>query len=185
MRRALLFLAVCLITLPLAAQQSPDKPLRVSLLATDITYTESDSTGSNLDTGFSIGLQYQFTPRWSAEASYGREEHTASWATYHGPTFVEVERRTVTSQPFEFTGQFNFANDSRWKPYIGAGARYISKPDDGTPRSETQLAPLVTAGVHFQITPTFSLRAEGKGKIGDDRYYDSQIKTAIGIGWRF
>jgi outer membrane protein W len=184
MRRVLLSLAVCL-TLPLAAQQSPDKPLRVSLLATDVTYTESDSSGSNLDTGFSIGLQYQFNPRWSAEASYGREEHTAGVAIYNGPTFVAIDRRTVTSQPVEFTGQFNFANDSRWKPYIGAGARYISKPDDGTRFSETQVAPLVTAGVHFQITPAFSLRAEGKAKIGDDRYYDSQFKTAIGVGWRF
>ena len=183
--RRVLFLVAVVLALPLAAQQYTDGQFRLSLLATDLSYTESDATGSNVDAGFAVGLAYQFSPRWAAEASYGREEHSTGYAVYNGPTFVTVGRRTVTAEPFEVSGLFNFTNDTRWKPYVGFGARYIAKPDDDSGRSETTVAPIVSGGVHFQITPTFSLRAEGKAKIGNDRYYDPTFKSAIGVGWRF
>jgi opacity protein-like surface antigen len=183
MRRSLLLLLAAF-SIPLAAQQAPDRPLTLSLLITDVSFTESDSSGSNLDAGMALGLRYMATPRWSVEASIGREE--TEWRDFVlGSPELSLREIEVTSYPVEVVAQWNFRTGIRWKPYLGAGLRYVPEPSNDPENSGDLLAPVITGGVSFNLTDSFSLRAEGKAKIGDDRYYDDHFKTAIGVGWRF
>lgn len=186
MRRAFLLLVVLVaVSAPLSAQQPTDHPLRLSLLTSDLGYTESDLSGSNWTGGFTLGLAYQWNPRWSAEVSYTRESHRSGAWTLTPAGTREFRALRVISQPLEATGQFNIVNSSRWTPFVGLGARYTAAPDNDPQAFSSDVSPIVVAGTHLALTRSLSLRFEAKYKIGDSTYYDQGLKTGFGVGWRF
>lgn len=84
--------------------------------------------------------------------------------------------------PIDFTLHYRF-DDTRWKPYIGAGARYVAAPHvDSMFGYTNRLTPEVVGGVVFQMRH-LGIFADGKVNLGDHEYYDPVFKTAIGVSW--
>ncbi|HEX8169193.1 MAG TPA: porin family protein [Thermoanaerobaculia bacterium] len=174
------FVLTLLTLLPFSAfaQSTPDHPLRVSLFASDLGYTESSTAGGDWTGGFGLALEYRFRPTWAAEVSAAYEDHTTGGiVTSHG--FFRREEHTL---PIDVLAQYHFATDSRFKPYLGAGARYVRGTALGNDRTSAELA----AGFHLFLTPSLSLRVDAKQLLRNDSpAYDARTKTSIGFGWRF
>ena len=102
------------------------------------------------------------------------------------PRSPPVKRYRHTTYPVSLDGQYHFFNDSRWKPYLGAGVRYVQASarffDTGT-----RVTPEITGGVEFMMTPHVSLRFDGKQEIQTHSgpAYDPLSRMAVGIGWHF
>lgn len=160
---------------------------RVFAFGSNFGYTQSDSVGSNWHGGYGLGLEYRFRDRWSAEISVAQEES-------HGPTFttrypdgtVFIGSHSLTNHPVDVVGQYHFITRSAWKPYVGAGARYVR--DEGAPfvdRGDRLSAQLV-GGIYYNVTPRVALRLDLKRLLRTDSTgYDDGRKVSIGVGWAF
>jgi hypothetical protein len=87
--------------------------------------------------------------------------------------------------PIDLTARYRFVNDTRWKPFIGAGARYVAAPHvDSMFGYTNRLSPELVGGVVFQLRH-LGIVVDGKALLADHEYYDSAFKTAVGLNWRF
>jgi outer membrane protein W len=178
--------AVALFTLPLfAQQQTPKNDFQIFVYASNVAITWTDSTGTTVDSGFGMAVSKFVTPRVSMELAVNSQQ----WYEYEpGPYHfgVPVKRYRHTTYPVSLDGQYHFFNDSRWKPYLGAGVRYVQASarffDTGT-----RVTPEITGGVEFMMTPHVSLRFDGKQEIQTHSgpAYDPLSRMAVGIGWHF
>jgi hypothetical protein len=57
--------------------------------------------------------------------------------------------------------QYHFFNDSRWKPYLGAGVRYVDANAEFRDLG-ARISPEINGGVSFMMTPNLSLRFDGR-----------------------
>jgi hypothetical protein len=124
--------------------------------------------GSNGD-GYGIAYERRLSRAWSVELA-ATLQNQADAETY----------------PFDLAAHYSFANQSRWRPYAGLGVRFVSAPTE--PRGErydNQWAPEPVVGVDYNITESWSLRAEAKHTLGNTYRYDDAGKITLGIGWRF
>lgn len=182
MRKALLAVGLLLAALPSFAQQSP---LRLSVFASDLGFTRSEGAGSDFSGGIGAALEYRWSQQWALELSVTREERTTGFGRIGADGSVQLEHREVHAHPVDLTAQYQFRTASRWKPYAGAGLRYVSG-QTSTFQKQYSLSPEIIGGVHFMITPELSLRFDAKQRIGnDDAAFDSAFKPSIGLGWKF
>lgn len=182
MRKALLAVGLLLAALPSFAQQ---RPFRLSVFASDPGFTHSESSGTDVSGGIGAALEYRWNEQWALELSVVREEHTVGIARIGDGGVVHFDRREVRAYPVDLIAQYQFLTMSRWKPYLGAGLRYVS--GQTTPFDKGHyLSPEISGGVHFMITPALSLRFDAKQRIGDDdTAFDSAFKPSVGFGWKF
>lgn len=117
-----------------------------------------------------------FTPHLSGELTVSRARHV-SGTTVLGPNGNIIESRTATSYstPVDLTARYHFLNDSAWKPYAGAGARWADS------RAFLDL----TGGVVWQFRPSLGLRFDAKGLLGNESRFDSTFNSSVGLAWRF
>jgi hypothetical protein len=142
--------------------------------------------------GYGVSFHRTWTPRFSTGISIAAEEPAVVGCVgsiLTQLTCTEVDLRTY---PVDLTGRFHFINDTRWKPYIGAGVRYVAAPDV-TPEEvqllresySDQLNPEIVGGLVFRVTPSFAINAEVKGLFRNPEDYDSLFKASAGVSWRF
>ena len=177
-------LIVLLLAVPgLYAQQAPRNTFSVFL--SDLAGASSGGH-TRWYGNYGAALESSLTPHWSAQISVTSERHH----TY--PYFVdevgfinEVTPVGFHTYPIDLTGRYHFLTDSRWKPFIGAGLRYLGRPNvDSQFRYQSHLTPEVTGGVVLQFN-RFGIAFEGKQLVGDRVPYDSLFKAAAGLNWRF
>jgi hypothetical protein len=151
--------------------------------------THSDG-GYRAGSGYGAAFSESWTPRFSTAIAIGVEDATVCV----GGSFLERPCTEIGLQthPIDVSGRYNFLNDTRWKPYFGAGLRYLPAPDltaeeriaVGHPYS-THLSPEVVGGIEFVVTPSFGITVEGKQVVGHKEPYDALFKVSAGLGWRF
>lgn len=160
---------------------------RVFAFGSNFGYTESDAVGSNWHGGYGFGLEYRFRDRWSAEISVAEEESPGIGFTRTFPDGTILRQRVqVTNHPVDVVGQYHFITRSAWKPYVGAGARYVR--DVGAPFVDhgDRLSAQLVGGVYYNVTPRVSLRLDVKRLLrGDSTVSDDSRKVSIGVGWAF
>jgi len=163
---------------------------RVFAFGSNFGYTESNLTGSNWQGGYGLGLDYQFTDRWSTELSVSHEQTPITTFGVVNPdgSFSPVNIR-LTAHPVDVVGQYHFFTDSAWKPFVGIGLRYVDS--SGNPYipfayNETRFSPQVTAGFYYNFTPHLGLRVDAKRLLrNDSTYFDDAHKLSVGLGWKF
>ena len=163
--RRLLFVIALFAALPLFAQESP---VRVSAYVTDIIETDAK--------GFGAALEYQLHPRWAVELAVASETHTIG-------SFFSSAERDVDTTPIDLTVHYYFTNQTRWQPFIGAGVRHLTSSDDAV--SDGTSGEFV-GGVHVMLTPSFSIRVDGRVLENDDEIsFGPSMKLSAGVGWKF
>ena len=154
-----------------------------------IFYTQSfTETSQNLGAAF----HHEFTPRFAGGISAAAEDSEIAYCVGGILTPERCNYVNVRTYPIDFTARFQFPNDTRWKPYIGAGLRYIAAPEltvdelnfAGDQYSD-EISPEIVGGFDFVISGPFALSVELKGLLGNVEDYDSSLKVAAGLGWRF
>jgi hypothetical protein len=188
MRNAAVLASVAVfVTLSIQAQAPQPHPgtTSVSVMLSEPTYTSTDARGGNFHGGYAASLNYWWTPRWSSELSVTREHRAYSIVSLDANGDFIVRRQSVDSHPIDLNAQYHFFTSGRWKPYLGAGIRYLSTP--AALRSSRQIAPELNGGVVFELTPHLGIKLDAKAIAGSDKWpgYDHGLKSAIGITWRF
>jgi Outer membrane protein beta-barrel domain len=154
-----------------ASAQTLDRPNRVSFFLSNVGFGWSEGGGSFWESGYGAAYERRFSRAWSAELAMTVQRDSNDAETY----------------PFDAVVRYSFPNvRTRWRPYVGAGVRYVAAPIE--PRGEhyeNQLAPEIAAGVDFNPVQSWSLRFDLKQTIGNTYAYDEPFKVSIGAGWRF
>jgi outer membrane protein W len=188
MRRITIAVVVAvLFALPGAAQQQNSGPVRLSVFVSNVGYTESDSAGSNLTGAVGAALEYRVTPQWSAALSVTAQESTRHFDPPPPDVFntVWISRMDVRSYPVDLVAQYHIANRSKWQPYVGAGARWVSGPS-APEKFDNRLSAQAAAGVDWNFASAWSMRIDAKRLLRTDAaFYDELTKVSIGMGWRF
>jgi outer membrane protein W len=184
MKRLVLF-AVVVFAVPLFAQQQPQKDFQIFAYASDVGITYSETYGTAVDSNFGLAVSKFVSPRWSMELAVS----TQGWWEYApGPVHFgdPIVRIKHQSYPVSLDGQYHFFNDSRWKPYLGVGVRYVD-PNAEFRDLGARISPEINGGVSFMMTPNLSLRFDGRVAVRSNHApgYDPVTRGAIGIGWHF
>lgn len=166
-----------------ASAQTLDKPTRVSLFVSNFAFGFSEGGGSFLDSGVGLALERRFSRRLSAELAVSTEEHEVQPYGFFNPTRFELR-----TYPVDAVVRYSFLDvHTQWRPYVGAGARYVGAPDEPPGiEYDSQLSPEVVAGVEYNGGQSWSLHAGARQLIRDQAPdFDDWFKVSVGVGWRF
>jgi hypothetical protein len=142
--------------------------------------------------GYGAAFNRTWTPRFSTGIAVGVEDPVVAFCVGGILSPQRCSEVTMRTYPVDLSGRFHFLNDTRWKPYIGLGLRYLGAPDltpqamlvVGHPYSD-HVNPQMIGGLEFLIKPSFGITAEVKGLFGNPEDYDSVLKISGGLSWRF
>lgn len=151
----------------------------------------SDSNDSNRVRGYGAAFNEAWTPHFSTQIAAGVEDPE----TCIGGSFLVAPCTTfkVRTYPIDFSGRYHFLNETRWKPYIGAGLRYVRAPKL-TPEAiaanrgrgyPDRFDPQFVGGVEFLVKPSFGIAVDGKVLGATSAQYDPILKISASLNWRF
>ena len=189
MRVVPLAVIALVVAVPVFGDPAPKQQLSVFVTPEAVTY--SKSRGTEFNGGIGAALNVWWTPRFSTEVAVAAEQSYAHYATNRptagGPITV-IGRERVETYPLDALVQYHFVNDTKWQPYLGAGARYVREPTPppGAERFGNQTSAEINGGVLFQFAPRWALKLDIKQLLrGDTAFFDSRAKGSIGVAWRF
>ena len=169
---------------PLAAQ---DRAVDLTIWGTSADVQGSNRFSDTFDTdfesgdGFGLSANIFMTKHFSTEIAAFAVSSDASLAI---PDVAPLSLGSVDMTPVMAGVQFHILGQSRFDPYIGAGAAYVMADDlesndldvvgVGAVDLENELTYYLNAGVGFHFTPWFALVADG-------RYipYEPSSKSAV------
>jgi len=180
MRKVLL----ALLLIAPAAYAQPKTSFSVFLSQVNIAY--SPTTGHHWYSDYGAGVETVFTPRFSLQASVTSERRSSRPYVVDETGYInQVPPVSFRTYPIDLTARYRFVNESRWKPFLGLGVRYVAAPHvDSMFGYSNRWTPEATGGVIFQMRH-LGIVLEGKALLGDHEYYDSVLKSSIGLNWRF
>ena len=116
-----------------------------------------------------------------------RSERHQSYPYVVSPTgaFVPIDAVRFHTYPIDFSVRYHWVNDTRWKPFVGVGVRYVAAPDVKAFGYQNHFGPEIVGGTAFQITKSLGVVADGKAYVGDHEPYDQPWKVGFGLAWRF
>ena len=160
-----------------ASAQTPEKNTRVSFFLTNPGW----NTGGMFDGGIGLALEHRFTPQWSAELEVARELHE------HQPSFFDPRTIEFRTYPADFFVRYSFENNTRWRPFLGGGVRYVTAPDEPAGADyDSELSPEFGGGVEWELGESVSIVFDGKVLVNSDiPHWDELFKVSVGAGWRF
>jgi outer membrane protein W len=140
--------------------------------------------------GYGAAFSEAWSPRFSTAIAAGVEDVTVCV----GGSFLERPCTQIKLQthPIDVSGRYHFLNETRWKPYVGAGLRYVPAPNLTTESRAAvghaysdHVFPEVVGGLEFVVMPAFGITVEGKQLVGSREPYDSFFKLSAALNWRF
>lgn len=207
------FIAVVAVLIATAALADDHLTIFVSDLgyvSSRTTSTFSDGTTaipvtrkvSEWNGGIGVAFSHAWNARWSTEGSITFDRHHMN-TTRFVSSAPFTDREGVNTMPADLMMRFHFPNDSRWQPYVAAGAHYVASPDvavasfDGIP-NENGLFPVTVRGypnrlsaqaglgTTFRITPRFGLQFDVKRLLSRDEAvpFDPKTRASFGLRWK-
>jgi outer membrane immunogenic protein len=159
----------------------------------------SVQTNTSLTLGFVASYRYMLTPRSALEANYGYQQNT------HYYTVTGKLKGGIHTVQSELSVAYVFnMNFKRFNPFLEAGPGamlFTTVNDAGTTildaKNQTRIGGLVGAGVAYELSPSFDIRAEYRGFIVktpdfslpanpfNTNRYELLSTPAIGIAYHF
>lgn len=193
MRKSIIaMVSLLFVVAPLYAQQ-PNRPNAVTLFVTDAGFGWSGSSGVKYGADFGLALSHMFNDRFSGELAVTSQRHGGSVTTFPLEGFPTTVIYSGRLYPIDASVSYHFFTDSRWKPYVGAGARYVSDsvrvngPTGNFRVSRHSTDAEITGGITFQLNPRVGLRFDAKQIIGSpsDITADAKLQASAGLSLRF
>jgi outer membrane protein W len=192
MRKSMVIAISSLFVVAAASAQQPNRSNTVSVFVSDLSVAETSSSGTNVDAAYGVAFDHMFNKRFSAELSVMSRKIYESSAviTPTGPVFSYYSN---TVYPVDANVSYHFFTNSRWKPYLGGGLRYVTdsrrsiNPFSGRGASYRPVNPELSGGVTFFFRPTLGLRFDVKQTLtGNDAVPgDSSLNASVGLSFRF
>ena len=185
MRKSLLFLIALLFIAPTVFAQRENN-FSVFLYQAGLAASES---GRHWYSDYAAAFESSLTPHFSAQISVGSERHASYPYVIDETGYVnQVTPVKFRTYPIDLTARYRFVNDTRWKPYIGAGAHYVAAPkvhlDPGF-GYQNHIDGEVDGGVAFMFTPALGVMLDGRVIGGERETYDPIFRVSAGLSWRF
>jgi outer membrane immunogenic protein len=149
--------------------------------------------------GALVSYRYMLTPHGALELNYGYNQNVQKYLIPTNPNVRIHDRFQEISGAYVYS--FNFRN---WNPFVEAGIAGLmfspiidSKTNDLDARRNTNIGGLYGAGIAYEISPSFDIRAEYRGLIvktptfnfpGNDlrtNVYFNINNPTIGIAYHF
>jgi hypothetical protein len=223
MRKLLILSSLLLCSHSLLAADASDGRWRISVLASEISTTGNSSFAGNdawsndAHAGVGFGVAYVPAPQWDVELTVASQTHRSPYTRlFYAPMangqpgmLVPVtEFREYRVHPMDLSVTRHFLVDQPIAPYVRAGVRYVSAPNDpapvstffsGAPDDLPLLVPVregfglndrvsaqAGAGVRVRLTPRTALRGEATRLIrSEEQTFDPLMRYAVGLSWMF
>jgi outer membrane immunogenic protein len=166
-----------------------------------VTSSTAVSVDSKRGLGALFSYRFMLTPRGAVEANYAYTQNTIHYHATSYPNGIQINTRTQEATA-AYVYNFNFHN---FNPFVEAGGggllwgsirNLATKTLDA--KGQTTIVGLYGAGIAYEISPSFDIRAEYRGivtKVPDfglsatpnlntNRYYNIYNPT-IGIAYHF
>jgi outer membrane immunogenic protein len=201
MKKTMLLLGALLLSGATGYAQESRQDVSISAtapIAPQIT-GNSVQTNTSLTLGALLSYRYMLTPRSALEANYGYQQNTHYYIVSGK---LQGGIHTVQSE-FSVAYVYNL-NFKRFNPFLeaGPGAMLFDTVNDaGTTvldaKNQTSIGALVGAGVAYELSPSFDIRAEYRGFIVktptfslpgntfNTNRYELLSTPAIGIAYHF
>ena len=160
---------------------------RVNVFASDVAFSFSEGSGADLSGGIGVSLTRWFSNTWAGELSVEHDRFNYQERPVVVPgEVIMINSRQADLYPVDALAQFYVpTNRGNWRPYLGAGVRYLERPDGVEGRSDSLSAQL-NAGVMFHFTPRLGIRFDGRFLLRSHTpEWDDSFKTSAGLSWRF
>jgi outer membrane protein W len=191
MRKSIFIAASLLFAASAFAQQSSHSN-SVTVFVSDLSIVYTSHSGTDLDASYGLALNHMFNRHLSGELSVTNQpiQRTVIIASVSGPVYFTSREHLY---PIDAGMSYHFLNDSRWKPYLGGGVRYLENttrfdlPTGVRHFSHRTVDPEITGGVTFQFRPNLGLRFDAKKIIGSSSSIlgDSALSGSAGLSFRF
>ncbi|MBV8546566.1 MAG: outer membrane beta-barrel protein [Acidobacteria bacterium] len=176
------------------AQQRATPSNTVSVFISDAVVSYSSSSGSRLDASYGGAFDHMFNRHISAEVSLTSQPARRYFSTFVTNGQPVTSSSTVHFHPIDASISYHFLTDSRWKPYLGGGLRYLNNSVilTGGPLGNQRLTtrtvdPEISGGVVFQFRPTLGLRFDAKQIVGNSGSVlgERSFTGSVGLSFRF
>jgi hypothetical protein len=223
MRKLLLALSILFLSNESLAADASGERWRISVLATEISTSSNRPWSDDPHAGVGLGLAYTPAPQWDVELTVASQTHTSPYTRLlyfplpdatPGLLTPVTEFREYRVTPLSLSATRHFLTDSVIAPYVRAGVRHVSAPDDPRPTT-TFFGPLgpigpavpgvpnfvpisegfgfddrtsaeAGAGIRLRLTPRTVLRGEVNRLIRSDEVeFDPLTRFAVGLSWVF
>ena len=142
--------------------------------------------------GYGAAFNHSWRPRFSTGIAVAVEDPVVAVCVGGIFTPLRCSEVSLRTYPADLTGRFHFLNETRWKPYIGLGVRYVAAPHL-TPEAllvighsySDHVDAEVVGGLQFLIKPSFGITAEVKSLVRNREDYNPLLKVSGGLDWRF
>lgn len=174
------------------AQQNAIPANTVSVFISEPTVFHT-SSGTNFDAAYGAAFDHMFNNHISGELSVTRQSIRRYVTTYGAAGQPSFSSYMDALYPIDASLSYHFLTDSRWKPYVGAGVRYlqdslVSSGPLGRHRvSYRSFDPEISGGVMFQLRPNLGLRLDGKEISGGGGSFfgHGTFAGSVGLSFRF
>jgi outer membrane protein W len=193
MRKSIIVAVSLLFVVATGFAQQPNRSNTISVFVSDLSVSSSSATGSNFETSYGAAFGHMFNKNWSVELSVTSQpiQRTTIILFATQPTVYTTFRDRL--YPIDANISYHFLTGSRWKPYVGGGARYLDYKTrldlpTGVQRfSQRFVDPEITGGLTFQFRPNLGLRFDAKKIIGTSQSVlgDSALSGSLGLSFRF
>jgi hypothetical protein len=221
MPRSLIYAALLLLCCSSlwAADADSGTRWRLSILASEISAPSDNAWSDDAHAGLSLGVAYAPTAQWDVELTAGSQTHVSPYTRVFyvpGPPgapqiYPATEYRRYRVTPFDVSVTRHFLTEQKIAPYVRAGVRYVTAPDDPSatwsivlpypgnsdglsypvPVSEgfgmrDRLSTQAGAGVRVRLTPRTAVRAEVNRLLRSEGVdFDPLTRYAVGLSWLF
>ena len=194
-----------LLTLSAVAGRAQESRQDVSISGSGILEPYESSTtdvkvSAKRGLGALFSYRFMLTPRGAVEANYGYSQNSIHYVAPQIPNGYQVNTR-LQEATFAYVYNFNYHN---FNPFVEAGGgallwgniRNLATTTLDV-KSQTTIVGLYGAGIAYEISPSFDIRAEYRGffskvpNFGDsqlttNKYYTPGIQNAVvGVAYHF
>jgi outer membrane protein W len=188
-----IMLAASFLVAAAAFAQEPSRPNTISVFASDLSVTQSSTSGRSIDLGYGAAFDHMFTRRLSGEVTVTSQTVRRPHSTFVTTGTPILSWYKTTLHPIDASLTYHFLTDNRWKPYLGGGFRYASfrYSSDGPLGREyvttRSVDPEVSGGVLLQLSRSFGLRLDAKQTFSKRPAVlaDPDFKASVGLAFRF
>jgi outer membrane protein W len=194
MRKSLVIVASLLfVTSAFAQQTTPSNT--ISVFVSDLAVTHTVARRTSFGAGVGAAFAHRFSDHISAELTVTTEGFRDSFTTVSPSgqqVFTSYSKRLL---PIDANVSYHFFTNSRWKPYLGGGLRYVTNtvsniaPLNSYRSTLRSVDPAVSGGVTYQFRPKLGLRFDAKQTIGRGKNSilggDAAFSIWAGLSFRF
>jgi outer membrane protein W len=193
MRKPLVIAASLLFVITSAFAQQPTPSNTVSVFVSDLSVTHTSASGTSFGAGVGAAFAHRFSDHISAELTVTTQGFRESFTTVSPSgqqVFTSYSKRLL---PIDANVSYHFFTNSRWKPYLGGGLRYMTNtvsniaPPNSYRFTSRAVDPEVSGGVTYQFRPNLGLRFDAKQTIGGGNSIlgDAAFSASAGLSFRF